>query len=190
MSDIDDNETFLDTSATPSASRSAIDLASAPNQQKQKKRKIDDSEKPSISESNQAKFKVLKKLNVQLTRTKHHIKYLSKCVHTKTIPKSLRVNITPQVPVINSVLQLKWEEAQLNFGFALTKILLEYWEERLQQVSKEIASISEIIKQDTDVSEINFMMEIIERITLNVERELTTNKKPNNSNRSPGPSKQ
>lgn len=53
-----------------------------------KKRKIDDEDKPVISQHNIAKFKVLKKLNIQLTRTKHHIDYLDRCEQTKSIPKS------------------------------------------------------------------------------------------------------
>ena len=121
---------------------------------------------------------MLKKLNIQLTRTNHHINYLKKCELSKTIPKSLRVNLIPQVPVISSTLHLKWEEAQLNFGLTLTSILLEYWENRQKSISDEIDVIVDIIKKNTDSEEIEFMTSIVERINLNVEKTLTSKKTP------------
>ena len=133
----------------------------------------------SISDKNHVSFKVLKKLHIQLTRTKHHITYLEKCERTKTIPKSLRVTLTPQVPVVNSFLQLKWEQAQIDFGLTLTRILLEYWENRLKSITEEIKVINDVIKENTEESEIEFMLTIIDRITLNIERDLSTKKPPN-----------
>ena len=41
-----------------------------------------------------------------MPRTDHHINYLKKCECTKTIPKALQVTLTPQVPVVNSLLQV------------------------------------------------------------------------------------
>ena len=83
-------------------------------------------------------------------RTNHHIKYLQKCVENKLIPKALRVNIIPQVPVISSALQLQWEEAQLNFGYSLTNILLDYWEICNKNINEEIDSISTATNQNFD----------------------------------------
>ena len=94
------------------------------------------------------------------------------------LPKSLRVNLIPQVPVISSTLHLKWEEAQLNFGLTLTSILLEYWENRQKSISDEIDVIVDIIKKNTDSEEIEFMTSIVERINLNVEKTLTSKKTP------------
>ncbi len=65
-----------------------------------------------ISDINIAKFRVLKKLNIQLTRTQHHLDYLQRCVSNKTIPKSLRVNIIPQ---------------ERNFLNTCTKLPLTWW---------------------------------------------------------------
>ena len=101
---------FEDTLAPPSASISIAAPSAQSNSHINKKHKFDKTNW-TISSNNQAKFKVLKKLHIQLTRTKHHISYLSKCECSKSIPKSLRVNLTPQVPVIYSTLQLKWEKA-------------------------------------------------------------------------------
>ena len=110
MSSQEDNDTFEDTITSPSAS---VSMASHPvdgltDTRNLKKRKRDKINPQTISENNITRFKVLKKLNIQLTRTEHHINYLKKCERTKSIPKSLRVNLTPQVPVINSYLQLRW----------------------------------------------------------------------------------
>ena len=117
---------------------------------------------------------MLKRLYIiQLTRTNHHISYLSKCEHLKAILKSLQVNFTSQVLVINSTLQLKWEEAHLNFGCSLTKILLEYWKSHRLNIFMEITSISDIIKLSTGEAEILVMNEIIQHITLSVKRELS-----------------
>ncbi|MCG8076368.1 MAG: hypothetical protein JAY75_09030, partial [Candidatus Thiodiazotropha taylori] len=113
------------------------------------------------------------------TRTNHHITYLNKCLRSKNIPKSLRVNLTPQVPVVNSYLQLKWEEAQQDFGLTLTRILLEYWENRQKSINEEIQVILDIIKQHTQEEELEYMTSIIDRITLSIERDLSTRKTPN-----------
>jgi len=52
-----------------------------------KKRKITE-ENPSrrIDEGNLSRFKVRKKLNIQKTRTQHHIDYLQRCIGTKCAP--------------------------------------------------------------------------------------------------------
>ena len=165
--------------ATPSTSVSLTTLPiGTPNSRTNlnKKRKLE-STNPQISDYNIAKFKVLKKLNIQLTRTNHHIAYLKKCHNNKSIPKSLRTNLTPQVPVVSSTLHLKWEEAQLNFGLTLTTILLEYWENRQKSINEEIEVIMDIIRPSTDSEEIDFMQSLIERISLNVEKSLSNNKK-------------
>ena len=146
-----------------------------------KKRKVEEENVQTISENNQARFKVLKKLNIQLTRTNHHISYLKKCKQNRTIPKSPRVTLTPQVPVVSSYLQLKWEQAQIDFGLTLTSILLEYWDKRWKSITDEIKVISDLIKETTEESEIEFMTTIISRITANVERDLSTKKTPNQS---------
>ena len=177
MSQTDEN--FEDTLEPPSTSTSQATLLSSNNStfQPQKKRRLDDSSAVSISDYNQAKFRVLKKLRIQLTRTKRHINYLTKCDKDKIVPRSLRVNLIPQVPVINSVLQLKWEEAQLNFVYSLTKILLEYWGNRQQSILSEIESIMGVIKENTTEDEISHITDIIGRITISVERELSNKKK-------------
>lgn len=123
MSSQDENGMLIDDIVSQSTSVSVTTLPDETSSNK--KRKIDEMEKPMNSQNNIAKFKVLKKLIIQLTRTRHHIEYLEKSEQSKSIPKPLRVNLTPQVPVINSTLSLKWEEAHLNFGHSLTKILLE-----------------------------------------------------------------
>ena len=181
----DDNDKFQDTSAiTPSTS--AIFVATLPpsgTTENRKKRKIDTITEQTINENNITKFKVLKKLNIQLTRTDHHITYLMKCDCLRSIPKSLRVNLTPQVPVVNSTLQLKWEEAIMHFGLSLTRILLEYWENRRKHIMEEIDTILGIIKENNDMEEVEFMTSIIDRITINVEKNLSTPKNPISENK-------
>lgn len=185
MNSQDDSDKFEDTSAiTPSAS--AVSIAAFPpsgTTDNRKKRKFDTITEQTISETNIAKFKVLKKLNIQLTRTDHHINYLKKCDRLKSIPKSLRINLTPQVPVVSSALQLKWEEAILNFGLTLTNILLEYWENRRKHIKDEIESILDIIKENTEAEEIEYMTSIIDRITISIEKNLSTQKTPTTDNK-------
>ena len=108
MSSQEENDKFEDTfTATPSASAVSITTLPVPvTTDNRKKRKLDDITPQTISENNITKFKVLKKLNIQLTRTEHHINDLKRCHNQRSIPKSLRLNLTPQVPVVNSALQL------------------------------------------------------------------------------------
>ena len=189
MSSQEDNEIFEDTSAQPINSVTFLPSATQSNLQLNKKRKLNETSSYTISESNQAKFKVLKKFHIQRTRTNHHIKYLRKCVENRMIPKALRVNIIPQVPVISSALQLQWEEAQLNFGYSLTNILLDYWEIRNKNINKEIDSIQQLIKTSMENEEYDFMISIIDKISLNVEYELANKNKPTNNTNKPSTNK-
>ena len=93
------------------------------------------------------------------------------------IPKALRMTLTPQVPVVNSLLQ--WEQAQTDFSLTLTRILLEYWESRKRSISEELNIINELIKEGTEEAEVEFMTTVIDRITMNVERDLSTKNPPN-----------
>ena len=186
MSSHDVNEMIND-SITPlgsSVSTTTLPAEGNTDNRNLKKRKLDEFTPQTISEPNINSFKVLKKLNIQLTRTNHHCNYLSKCQRTKTIPKSLRVNLTPQVPVVNSYLQLKWEEAQHTFGLTLTSILLDYWDSRKKAIQDEITVIMDIIKENTTEPELEYMTTVIDRITTNIERDLSTKKPPN-----PGPNR-
>ena len=49
-----------------------------------------------------------------------------------------------QVPVVNSLLQLKWEQAQIDFSLTLTGILLEYWETKHSKDERVIKSVHEL----------------------------------------------
>ena len=143
----DENEIFQDTVASPSTpiSQAALQLSGSTDKRMNKKRKLPESTQLIISEKNQASFKVLKKLSIQMTRTDHYINYLKKCERTKTIPKALRVTLTPQVLVVNSLLQLKWEQAQIDFGLTLTQILLDYWEKDPSQ--KNLTSLMDLLRK-------------------------------------------
>ena len=66
--------------------------------------------------------------------TERHIKYSKGREFLRTIPKSIRINSTIQVPGINSTLQFKWEEAVLGLGIMPTLILLEYWENQQKYI--------------------------------------------------------
>ena len=74
-----------------------------------------------------AKCNVSKKRKIQLALTERHINYLKRWEFLRSIPKSIRINSTIQVPSINSTLQFKWEEAVLGLGTMPTLILLENW---------------------------------------------------------------
>ena len=140
-----------------------IPMATHSNMPITKKCKIRETNSGNISNSNQVKFKVLKKLHIQCTRTNPHINYLRKCLENKLIPKALRINIVLQVPVISSTLRHQWEEAQLNFGYSLNKLLLNYWEIQDKNISEEIGNIQEIVKSSTDSEEFDFMISITKR---------------------------
>ena len=90
MSSEEDNENEIN--PTPaigtSVSKTTLPPEGTTDDRNSKKRKILDDQPPqTISEKNITRFKVLKKLNIQLTRTNHHINYLNRILHlilTKT----------------------------------------------------------------------------------------------------------
>ena len=174
-----DDDTFEEAITTaPSTSLTTPFPEQSNTQPNNKKRKIEDQTPRRIDESNITRFKVLRKLKIQQTRTSHHIDYLNRCIESKTIPKSLRVNLTPQVPVINSSLQIKWEEAHIEFGHKLCTILLQYWQSRQTQISQEIESIEKDLESLTTRDQIDLINDIISGITISVEKELSTKKVP------------
>ena len=81
--------------------------------------------------------------------------------------------------MVNSYLQLKWEEAQHTFGLTLTGILLDYWDSQKKAIQDEITVIMDIIKENMTEPELEYMTTVIDRITTNIERDLSTKKPPN-----------
>ena len=80
MNTQEDNKKFEDMSTTtPSASAvsltTTLPLSGSTESRNNKKRKLDFIIPQTISENNIAKFSVLKKLNILLTRAEHHINY-------------------------------------------------------------------------------------------------------------------
>ena len=92
-----------------------------------KKRKLDSTTTQTIGEDKIAKCNVSKKRKIQLALTERHINYRKRLEFLRSIPKSIRINSTIQVPSIYSTLQFKWEEAVLGLGTMPTLILLENW---------------------------------------------------------------
>jgi hypothetical protein len=178
-----DDSDFDTPSITPSVSTATLPVQT--NHPTKKRKKTEDDSPRKIDEKNVSRFKVLKKLNIQRTRTEHHINYLQKCITTKSVPRALRVNLTPQVPVISSTLQIKWEEAHIEFGNKLCEILLQYWENRHTQLQQEIEIISKDLKEITSPEQIELITDIISSITINVERELRSKKQPTNTKTQP-----
>lgn len=163
-----DSENFNDAISSPTASITTIPVETKTRTKKKRKADDIDSTPGRIIQENLSKFKVLKKLNIQLTRTKHHIEYLERCNSTKSIPKSLRISLTPQVPIINSVLQIKWEDAHQKIGLELPSILLDYWKSRAAQLTQEITDVQSSLDSSTTPDQVDLIKDIISKITLSV----------------------
>lgn len=187
MSESDVRDVYIETTTTPSMSTSRIGAQTNSLTNNKKRKTLDPPTSTNkISNKSVSRFCVLRKLNIQLTRTEHHIGYLEKCISNKSIPRSLRVNLTPQVPVITSILQIKWEEAIINFGTNLTEILLEYWQNLKENLQQEISSIFVDLQKRTSVDEIDLIKDIISKINLSVEKELSNKVKPTTQPPQPG----
>ncbi|CAC5391410.1 unnamed protein product [Mytilus coruscus] len=86
-----------------------------------------------VSEDNVAIFRTYRELNVKLINGQQHYQYSNKCLSRDIVPKTLRSTIQPQVPDTTPKFPRHWEQAQLNHGRSLVKLLANYWEDRCQK---------------------------------------------------------
>ena len=61
-----------------------------------------------ISDHNVALFRATRKLYLKKLRTDSHLKYITRCKNQDTIPKTLCVRLTPQIPDTNPIFLVQW----------------------------------------------------------------------------------
>lgn len=130
-----------------------------------------------ISEANVAVFRALRKLHIKLTRTQHHHDYLQHCLSSDTVPRTLRTLIKPQIPDTTAHFLVKWEEAHLNFGRSLVKLLTEYWEARVTSILQEIDSTKGLFTT-VDPAELTHIDQLISTTVTSIQMEYTKQSRP------------
>ncbi|CAC5378318.1 unnamed protein product [Mytilus coruscus] len=175
-----ENEEFKEASNEPIPSISA-------ETQSNKRKRIYEEEKADepthtdgpqrIQEKNVPSFRAFRKLNVKLVRCQQHHMYLNKCKNKDTIPKTLRVNIKPQVPDTTPRFLIKWETAHIEFSRTLVGLLQEYWKERCENIKTQISDMAEDLNTNTEPAEMELITNLIERTKISVEEEIQNPKK-------------
>ena len=113
-------------------------------------------------------FRALRKLRISEFKCDNHIEFLSRCESRNFIPKGLNQNKTqPQTPTFPTRFLIQWETAHQQFGKSLTKILLDYWKYYKEELTKDIASVTESIENSTsDPDSKTNLFEIIDKLIL------------------------
>jgi hypothetical protein len=66
--------------------------------------------------------------------------------------------------ILKSTLELKWEEAHLNFSRSLIRLLLEYWNNRVANIDQQIQELSAHLKNQEDANEMNHIQRLLAEI--------------------------
>lgn len=171
------NEDFVEAPTEPSRSASTI--------QTNKRKRMEEEEalqlgiNPTrIQEKNVSLFRTYRKLNVKLVRCEQHKAYLTRCETRDMVPKTLKSNIQPQVPDTTPEFLFEWEDAQLEFGRTLVKLLIKYWNNRCQIISSQIETMEIRLRDKTTDAEMEHITSLIQKTKLSVEDEIS--KRPAN----------
>jgi hypothetical protein len=109
---------------------------------------------------NRAICKVLKDIQLRYTRSLHHLKVVNKAIEEGSVLNGLRRDIRPQVPDQPIDFVLKWEQAHLDFGLKLQRLLQEYWVNKSASYQEDLTNTLKRIAQvdhEPDQPEIDFI---------------------------------
>ena len=137
-----------------------------------------------VKANNRALVKVLKDIQLRLTRSEHHIKVVNKAIEEGSVLNGLRRDIRPQVPDQPIDFILKWEQAHLDFGRKLQQLLKEYWAEKITSYENDkVDTIARIarVNELPDTPEIDHITQELQNLaTKEIER--LENPKPRREN--------
>ena len=113
-----------------------------------------------VKDENLPYMRELRKYHVNLKKAERQITYLRDCTYTKTIPKQLIPKIQPQTPTKPISLQLKWQRVIINTGHQFTETLIDYWNNHLDQIQKDIETLNAELEKNLDKEEIELINKI------------------------------
>lgn len=128
---------------------------------------------PKIKDSTLPLYRAYRKASTAYVKSTHHREFLTSCIDQGTTPRGLRPNIQPQVPNPTTEFTLQWEEALIQFGQKLTRILLQYWTEREETTKSESERCHRLLTEKAPTTEIDDIDSIVKQ--LNEELKISLN---------------
>jgi hypothetical protein len=114
-----------------------------------------------ISEPNVPAFKYLRRLNIRLIRSEHHLNYLLACTEKNTTPKGLTPWVTPNLPVHDPPFLEDWKQIHNTFSKALTSRLISYWQKVAEDTKTEIQNTNAALKLSCSTPEYDHILKLI-----------------------------
>ena len=126
-----------------------------------------------ISDKNISTFRILRKITKGATRAQYNKQKLEKLVREGRLPKGLGVRRFPlNVPNVSLALQIRWDEAHTRLSRDLTLLMIDYWDEREQNLNKDIKDLNHKLRSEASKSEVEHIEQLLKKYTQETKDEL------------------
>ncbi len=121
------------------------------------------SARPAIKQNNVPTFRMTRKLQKLQIRARNNLNNLETFINNGRIPKGLTVRRFPlNIPNPSIQFQLQWDQAHMELSMKLTKLLCEFWREKLQETETEVTKLTSELESKCSISELTHVKEVLD----------------------------
>ncbi len=121
------------------------------------------SARPAIKQNNVPTFRMTRKLQKLQIRARNNLNNLERFINSGRIPKGLTVRRFPlNIPNPSVHFQLQWDQAHMELSMKLTKLLCEFWREKLEETELEVTKLTSQLESKCSISELSHVKEVLE----------------------------
>ena len=121
--------------------------------------------RPTIKQNNVPTFRMTRKLQKLQIRARHNFNNLESFVNTGRIPKGLTVRRFPlNIPNPSISFQLQWDQAHMELSMKLTKLLHDFWREKLEETELEVTKLTSELESKCSVSELSHVNGVLQTV--------------------------
>ena len=124
----------------------------------------------------QGRIRALLRLARQRAKATHHLEGLTTNLEKDTPPVGLVPRIRPQIPSPSITFTIEWQDRLQETGIHLTKLLIDFWKERLDTANKEAEPLETELKRRASEEEWNRIETLIDEAYRGVQMELKRKK--------------
>ncbi len=119
--------------------------------------------RPTIKQHNVPTFRMTRKLQKLQIRARNNLNNLESFIDAGRIPKGLTVRRFPlNIPNPSISFQLRWDQAHMELSMKLTKLLHEFWREKLEETELEVGKLASELQNKCSVSELSHVNEVLQ----------------------------
>ncbi len=119
--------------------------------------------RPTIKQHNVPTFRMTRKLQKLQIRARNNLNNLESFINAGRIPKGLTVRRFPlNIPNPSVTFQVKWDQAHMELSMKLTKLLHEFWLEKLDETNTEVTKLASELENKCSITELSHVNEVLQ----------------------------